>query len=102
MRPKNVTAATTAGEVVTFGGYCHLTWAVAGNVASLAGAQACPELTTWTGAMWTPSFTTGTITVQGTAATISWGGTGILASALLPTGSEACTFTESGTYVSTN
>jgi hypothetical protein len=100
---ETVTAGTAAGAIATFGGYCRLNWtANTASMASLSGSQVCPTVSSASAGSWTPTYTGGTITLQGTTAVIAETGTGVRTSTLLPSGSEACTFTDSGSYVKSN
>jgi hypothetical protein len=100
---ETVTAGAAAGEITTFGGYCRLNWtANTASMASLFMSQVCPTVSSASAGSWTPTYTGGTISLQGTTAVITETGTGVRTSTLLPSGSEACTFTASGSYSKSN
>jgi hypothetical protein len=70
---------------------CNLTWAVNGSTATLVTGQSC-SVAGSAGGTWTPTFTTGTLTLSGAALTLEASGSAILDF----NGTSTCTFTQSG------
>lgn len=87
--------ASASGQVMTMPpNGCNLNWAVNGNTASLGGTQTC-TVPGSVGGVWTATFTSGTLNLNGNVITFSDQGSGVLnyGGAI-----SQCTFTQSGTF----
>ena len=75
---------------------CDLTWTVNGSNATLASSQSCPTVPSASGGgTWTPTFTSGLLTLNGNTMGFSASG---MAQYLPPSGAAVpCTFSQSGT-----
>ncbi len=91
-----VVAGSNSGTIVTQPGSnsCNLTWTVNGNNATLDSAQTCPTIPGSVGGTWTPTFTAGTLVLNGTSIEVNNTGTAVF----VDNGTQNCTFTQAGTF----
>jgi hypothetical protein len=95
--PVTIGAGPSPGEITTApGSDCALNWTVQGSVASIAGSQTCATLPGSVGGTWTPTFATGTLTLDatGTVITLTDSGTAVYVNET----TQTCTFTQSASY----
>jgi len=88
--------APGSGEILTIApDGCHLNWSASGNTATLLGGQSCGTVPGSEGGAWTPSFTSGTLTLGSNEVALQDQGNATLNNSGAV---ENCTFTQSGTF----
>ncbi len=87
--------APNSGEIETLpANGCALKWVANGNIATLAGTQAC-TVSIIGGVMWQPTFTSGTLTLGSGTIDLQDKGTAVESN---DGANQNCMFTQSGSY----
>jgi hypothetical protein len=95
--PVVIAAGTASGTIVTEpSNGCDLTWTVNGSSATLTANVTCNTVPASVPGTWTPTFTSGLLTLNGSSIGVSDSGMAVF----IPTGdpSQQCTFNQSGTF----
>jgi hypothetical protein len=91
-----IVAGSASGTIVTEPtNACNLIWTVSGSGASLAGSQTCSVYGS-VGGQWTPTFTAGSLGLNGNTIAVNDTGTATLAVSGLPLAN--CTFVQTGSF----